>query len=74
MQVDHDAVLARLGANIQDHRLKARLTQRVLAERAGVDRAFLIAVEQGARNPSVVVLAKLASALRTTVSALTRSV
>lgn len=73
-EVDQDAILAQLGVNIQDRRLKAGLTQRDLSERAGVDRAFLNRVEQGMRNPTIVMLAKLARALDTTVSAVTRGV
>ncbi|WP_122526552.1 helix-turn-helix domain-containing protein [Mycobacterium persicum] len=60
--------------NIQERRNKAGLTQRDLAVLAGVDRAFLNQIEQGMRNPTVVVLAKLARALDITVSTLTRGI
>lgn len=71
-EVEQDAVLAKVGANIRERRLKVGLTQRELAELAGVDRAFFNRVEQGMRNPTVVMLAKVACALDTTVSALAR--
>jgi transcriptional regulator with XRE-family HTH domain len=74
VDVDQEAVLSKVGANIQDRRLKAGLTQRDLAEQAGVDRAFLNRVEQGMRNPTIVLLAKLARAMDTTVSTLARGV
>ena len=74
VEVDQDDVLAKVGANIHDRRLKVGLSQRALGEQAGVDRAFLNRVERGMRSPTVVVLAKLASAMDTTVSALTRGI
>lgn len=72
--VDQEAILSQVGGNIQERRNKAGLTQRDLADLAGVDRAFLNQVEQGMRNPTVVVLAKLARALDITVSTLTRGI
>lgn len=66
-----DAVLARLGANIAEHRAARGLTQRDLAARAGVDRAFLNRVEGGLRNPTIMVLAKVAHGLSITVGELT---
>ena len=72
--VDQPTILSQVGANIQERRNKAGLTQRDLADLAGVDRAFLNQVEQGMRNPTVVVLAKLARALDITVSTLTRGI
>lgn len=72
--VDQEAILSQVGANIQERRTKAGLTQRDLAGFAGVDRAFLNQVEQGVRNPTVVFLAKLARALDITVSSLTRGI
>jgi transcriptional regulator with XRE-family HTH domain len=74
VDVDQEAVLSKVGANIQDRRQKAGLTQRHLAEQAGVDRAFLNRIERGMRNPTIVLLAKLARAMDTTVSTLARGV
>lgn len=73
-EIDEDKVLATVGAHILERRTARGLSQRDLAAAAGVDRAFLARVEQGLRNPSVVVLAKVARAMDTTVSALTRDI
>ena len=73
-EIDEDKVLATVGAHILQRRTELGLSQRDLAAAAGVDRAFLARVEQGLRNPSVVVLAKVARAMHTTVGALTRDI
>ena len=73
-EIDEDKVLATVGAHILQRRTELGLSQRDLAAAAGVDRAFLARVEQGLRNPSVVVLAKVAHAMHTTVGALTRDI
>lgn len=72
--IDEYAVLATVGENILHRRTQLGWSQRYLAAEAGVDRAFLAQVEQGLRNPSVVLLAKVAHALSTTVSELTRNI
>lgn len=73
-EIDESAVLATVGAHILQRRTELGFSQRELAAAAGVDRAFLARVEQGLRNPSVVLLAKVAQAMKTTVSALTRGI
>jgi DNA-binding XRE family transcriptional regulator len=73
-EIDESEVLATVGANILERRTEVGFSQRDLAAAAGVDRAFLARVEQGLRNPSVVLLAKVAQAMETTVSALTREI
>ncbi|HEU4560482.1 MAG TPA: helix-turn-helix transcriptional regulator [Longimicrobium sp.] len=42
-----EEAVARLGANIATARLRRRMTQGELAERAGITRPTLVAVEQG---------------------------
>lgn len=71
---DEDKVLATVGAHILERRTELGFSQRDLAALAAVDRAFLARVEQGLRNPSVVLLAKVAQAMDTTVSWLTRDI
>lgn len=73
-EIDEQAVLATVGAHIVESRAECSFSQRDLAAAAGVDRAFLARVEQGLRNPSVVFLAKVARAMDTTVSSLTRDI
>lgn len=43
-------------------RIRADLTQETLAERAGVSRATVVAVEEGARLPSIMTLTRIARA------------
>jgi transcriptional regulator with XRE-family HTH domain len=67
---DGATILARMGATIREQRSALGLSQRELSVRTGVDRAFLNGIENGKRNPTLVMLAKLAAGLNTTVGAL----
>jgi transcriptional regulator with XRE-family HTH domain len=53
----------RVGLNVQRLRQSAGLSQEECAHRAKVDQTYLSGVERGIRNPTVMVLAKLAKAL-----------
>lgn len=55
---------------VRPHRLLAELTQAELAERAGVSRQTIVAVESGGYAPSVYLALALAEQLGTTVEAL----
>jgi transcriptional regulator with XRE-family HTH domain len=52
-----------VGGNVRRLRTAAGLTQAALAVRMGVDRAYVSALELGARNPTVVTLWHVAQAL-----------
>lgn len=52
-----------VGRNVQRLRIAARLSQAALAERMGVDRAYVSGLELGRRNPTIVTLWHLAQAL-----------
>jgi transcriptional regulator with XRE-family HTH domain len=52
-----------VGRNVRRLRIAAGLTQAKLAERMGVDRAYVSGLELGQRNPTVVTLWHLAQAL-----------
>jgi transcriptional regulator with XRE-family HTH domain len=52
-----------VGGNVRRLRTAAGLTQAELAVRMGVDRAYVSALELGARNPTVVTLWHVAQAL-----------
>lgn len=73
-RVISDKVLPVIGNAISERREHLGLSQRALAEQAGVDRVFLRGLESGESAPTVVVLAKLAGPLKTTVSALTKGI
>ena len=68
--VSHAPLLARLGERARRLRLDQHLTLRELAERSGVSLRFLLQIESGRANVSVVRLADVASALGTSPAAL----
>jgi transcriptional regulator with XRE-family HTH domain len=53
-----------VGRNVKRLRMAARLSQAELAERMGVDRAYVSGLELGQRNPTIVTLWHIAKALR----------
>jgi transcriptional regulator with XRE-family HTH domain len=55
-----------IGTNVRLARQKAGLTQEQLALEAKIDLTYAGGIERGKRNPSVLVLARLADALGTT--------
>ena len=63
-------LLKALGQAIQERRLKLNLSQKELAQEAGVDRAYISNIEQAKRNPSLSALRNLAYGLRTRLSKL----
>lgn len=61
-----------IGINARALRLAKGLTQAQVAQRLGVDRAHVSALEMGQRNPTAVSLWEIAQALEATVSDLVR--
>jgi transcriptional regulator with XRE-family HTH domain len=57
---------------LKDARKRAGLTQKQLAERAGLHEMTVTQYEIGRRSPSLATVARLAAALHTTPSALVR--
>lgn len=56
--------IARLfGLAVRENRKRLGLSQEDLAERAGMDRTYVSGVERGVRNPSLLVIHRLAQAL-----------
>jgi transcriptional regulator with XRE-family HTH domain len=58
-----DDVRRLVGHNVRRLRLAAGLSQAELAERMGVDRAYVSGLELGQRNPTIVTLWHIAKAL-----------
>jgi transcriptional regulator with XRE-family HTH domain len=52
-----------VGRNVRRLRIAAGLSQAELAERMGVDRAYVSGLELGQRNPTIVTLWHIAKAL-----------
>lgn len=63
-------VRARIGWNLRRLRKARDITQEDFANDSGFDRGYISGVERGVRNPSVLVLARIASALEADVSEL----
>ena len=53
----------RVGLNLRHYREKLGLSQEAFAFECGLHRTYVSGVERGVRNPTVVVLAKLAKGL-----------
>jgi len=58
-----DDVRRLVGHNVRRLRIAAGLSQAELAERKGVDRAYVSGLELGQRNPTIVTLWHIAKAL-----------
>ena len=65
-------VRSRVGLNLQGLRRARGLSQEELAHRAEVHQTYLSGVERGRRNPSVMVLQRIATALDADVEELLR--
>jgi transcriptional regulator with XRE-family HTH domain len=62
-----------VGRNVRRLRTAAGLSQAELANRMGVDRAYVSGLELGERNPTVITLWHVAEALGTKLDALFKS-
>lgn len=65
-------VRERIGLNLQRLRRARDLSQEELAHRANIHQTYLSGVEQGKRNPSVMVLHRIAEALGVDIEDLVR--
>jgi transcriptional regulator with XRE-family HTH domain len=68
--MDEAGIIRTVAANVRQAREAAGLSQEQLALEAEVDRTYVSQVERAKRNITVVVLARLARALKTTPAAL----
>lgn len=55
--------MSEIGAKIKDIRLERKISQRKLAELAGISNTYLSDIEVGRTNPSLNTLGKIANAL-----------
>jgi transcriptional regulator with XRE-family HTH domain len=58
------------GRNVRRYRRQKRLTQEELAFEAEIDLTYLGGIERGKRNPSLLVIGRIANALSVSVSKL----
>jgi transcriptional regulator with XRE-family HTH domain len=67
-----DDVRGMVGRNVRRLRTTAGLSQAELAERMGVDRAYVSGLELGQRNPTIVTLWHITKALAVKLQALVK--
>ena len=63
---DETGIIAVVAANVRRRRKAAGWSQEELGFEAGLDRTYISQVERKQRNVTIVVLARLATALKTT--------
>lgn len=59
-----------LGANVRRARERRGWSQEELADRSGIHRTYISGVERGARNPTIRIVASIATALELPAAAL----
>jgi transcriptional regulator with XRE-family HTH domain len=69
-----DRALSIFGSNLRREREGKKLTQEKLAERASLDPTYISGIERGLRNPSLLSIVRIAKALGTTASDLSRGI
>ncbi len=60
----------RLGQNVRRLRVEKGLSQEAFAHEAGIHRTYVSDIERGARNPTILIVEKLAERLGATASEL----
>ena len=68
------ASLRALGDNVRRHRQRKSLTQEKLAASADLDPTYISGIERGVRNPSILSVVRIANALGTSVSRLSKGI
>lgn len=73
-ELDELAIQVAVGTNISRRRTSLNMSQAHLAAIAGMNRPYLHGIEKGQKNPSLLMLVRIAHALNTTASQLVRHV
>lgn len=66
--------LRAFGHSVRKTRESLHFSQEDLAEKADLDRTYISGIERGRRNPSLLSILRIAGALKTTCSDLTRGI
>jgi len=65
-----DRIIVNFGQNVLRRRLAKGMTQEGLAAKAGLHRSYIADIERGERNPSIISIARIAKALKVSMSLL----
>lgn len=65
-----DTILDIFGANVQKYRTEAKLSQEMLAEKAGVHRTYIGMIERSEKNVTLLSMEKIAKALNVSIPTL----
>lgn len=68
MKPKESDILARFGVRLRLRRQQLGLTQEKLAHNIGLDRTYISGLERGRRNPTLIVLERVACGLETSIS------
>lgn len=63
-------VRRRLGLNLKRYREEQGFSQEAFADHCGLHRTYISGIERGVRNPTVIILEKIAGALKVPTGAL----
>lgn len=63
-------VRRRLGLNLKRYREEQGFSQEAFADQCGLHRTYISGIERGVRNPTVIILEKIAGALKVPAGAL----
>ena len=55
--------ITNFGKRLREARLKKKMSQGDIAEKFGVHRSYIIGLERGKRNPSLLIINKMAKAI-----------
>jgi len=66
--LNEDKFLKELGSKLQKVRKEKGLTQEYIALETGMDRAYISEIENGHKNPSIIILKKIMLALNSDIS------
>ncbi len=67
-------LMTELGVQIRERRLMCNFSQEELADRIGANRSYISDIERGLSSPTIIFLAKVASALGTKLWKLIKSI
>jgi transcriptional regulator with XRE-family HTH domain len=72
--VKRSPILTNFGLNVRRQREAQKLTQEALAEKASLHPTYVSGIERGVRNPSLLIIARIATGLGISVAQLCKEI